>query len=66
MPHPGIKTAMKRDSKFRLKNARTYLFDYVQIARNAIYKSGATIAGAAAVNHFATDLLHVFELDALD
>jgi len=38
---------MKRDSKFRLKNVCTYLFDYVQIARNAIYKLGAVIAGEA-------------------
>ena len=38
---------MKRDSKFQLKNVRTYLFDYVQIARNAIYKLGAAIAGEA-------------------
>ena len=36
----------KRDSKFRLKNAHTYLFDYVRIAQNAIYKSAAAIAGA--------------------
>ena len=38
-------TGTKRDSKFRLKNVRTYLFDYIQIARNAIYKSAAAIAG---------------------
>ena len=38
-------TGTKRDTKFRLKNVRTYLFDYVQNARNAIYKSGAAIAG---------------------
>jgi hypothetical protein len=38
---------MKRDNKFRLKNVRTYLFDYVQIARDAIYRLGAAIAGAA-------------------
>ena len=38
---------MKGDSKFRLKNVRTYLFDYVQIAWNAIYKLGAAIAGEA-------------------
>jgi hypothetical protein len=36
---------MKRDSKFRLKNVRTYLFDSVRIARNAIYKLGAAITG---------------------
>jgi hypothetical protein len=40
-------TGMKGDTKFRLKNVRTYLFDYVQIARNAIYKLGAAIAGEA-------------------
>jgi hypothetical protein len=38
---------MKRDGEFRLKNVRTYLFDYVQIARNAIYQLGAAIAGEA-------------------
>lgn len=38
-------TGTTRDGKFRLKNVRTYLFDYVQIARNAIYKSAAAIAG---------------------
>ena len=38
-------TGTKRDSKFRLKNVRTYLFDSVQIARNAIYNSAAAIAG---------------------
>ena len=38
-------TGTKHDSNFRLKNARTYLFDYVIIARNAIYKSAAAIAG---------------------
>jgi len=38
-------TGSKRDSKFRLKNTCTYLFDCVQIARNAIYKSAAAIAG---------------------
>jgi hypothetical protein len=38
-------TGTKHDSNFRLKNVRTYLFDYVQIARNAIYKSAAAIAG---------------------
>ena len=37
---------MKRDSKFRLQNTRTYLLDYVLIARNAIYDSAAAIAGA--------------------
>ena len=36
---------MKRDSKFRLKNIRTYLFDSVRISRNAIYKLGAAITG---------------------
>ena len=41
------KTGMKRDSKFRLQNNRTYLFDRVLIARNAIYNSTAAIAGAA-------------------
>ena len=40
-------TGMKRDSKFRLKNIRAYLFDYVQIAQNAIYKLGAAITGKA-------------------
>ena len=39
-------TGTKRDSKFRLENARTYLFDSVQIARNAIYRSAAAITGA--------------------
>ena len=39
-------TGTKCDSNFRLKNVRTYLFDYVQIARNAIYNSAAAIAGA--------------------
>jgi hypothetical protein len=38
---------MKRDSKFRVKNVRTYLYDYVRIARNAIYKLGAAITGEA-------------------
>jgi hypothetical protein len=38
---------MKRDTKFWLKNVRTYLFNYVLIARNAIYKLGAAIAGEA-------------------
>ena len=38
-------TGTKRDSNFRLKNVRTYLFDSVQIARNAIYNSAAAIAG---------------------
>ena len=38
---------MKRDSKFQLKNVCTYLFDYVQIARDAIYRLGAAIAGEA-------------------
>ena len=40
-------TGTKRDSKFRLQNDRTYLFDRVLIARNAIYNSAAAIAGAA-------------------
>jgi hypothetical protein len=40
-------TGMKHDSAFRLKNVRTYLFDYVRVARNAIYKLGAAIAGEA-------------------
>ena len=40
-------TGTKRDSKFRLQNDRTYLFDHVLAARNAIYKSAAPIAGAA-------------------
>ena len=39
-------TGTKRDSKFRLQNARTYLFNCVQIARNAIYNSAAAVAGA--------------------
>ena len=46
MPKSKIdQTGTKRDSNFRLKNVRTYLFDYVQIARNAIYKSAAAITG---------------------
>jgi len=36
----------KRDSKLRLQNVRTYLFDYVRIARNAIYNSAAAVSGA--------------------
>ena len=36
---------MKHDSKFWLKNFRTYLFDSVQISWNAIYKLGAVITG---------------------
>ena len=35
----------KHDIKFRLKNVRSYLFDYVQAARNVIYKSAAAITG---------------------
>lgn len=38
-------TGTKRDSNFRLKNVRTYLFNSVQIARNVIYNSAAAIAG---------------------
>lgn len=38
-------TGTKHDIKFRLKNVRSYLFDYVQTARNAIYKSAAAITG---------------------
>ena len=38
-------TGTKHDSNSRLKNAHTYLFDYVIVARNAIYKSAAAIAG---------------------
>jgi hypothetical protein len=38
---------MKRDTKFRLINVRKYLFNYVRIARDAIYKLGAAIAGEA-------------------
>ncbi len=38
-------TGTKRDNSFRFKNVRTYLFSCVQIARNAIYKSAAAIAG---------------------
>jgi len=38
-------TGTKRDNSFRFKNVRTYLFGCVQIARNAIYKSAAAIAG---------------------
>ena len=38
-------TGTKHDIKLRLKNICTYLFDNVQIARNAIYISGAAIAG---------------------
>ena len=38
-------TGMKLDSNFRLKNARTYLYDSVVAARNAIYKSANAIAG---------------------
>jgi len=40
-------TGTKCDSNFRLKNARTYLFNSVQYARNSIYNSAAAIAGAA-------------------
>ena len=40
-------TGTKCDSKFWLQNNRTYLFDYVLIARNAIYKLAAAIASAA-------------------
>jgi hypothetical protein len=36
-------TGTKRDSKFRFQNDRTYLFDHVLIAWNAIYKSAAAI-----------------------
>ena len=39
-------TGTKHDNKFRLRNHRTYLSDHVLIARNAIYKSAAAIAGA--------------------
>ena len=39
-------TGMKRDSKFRLQNSRTYLFDHVLVARNAIYELAAAVAGA--------------------
>ena len=39
-------TGTKRDSEFRLQNDRTYLFDHVLVAQNAIYKSAAAIAGA--------------------
>lgn len=38
-------TGTKHDSKFRLRNDRTYLSDHVLIARNAIYKSAAAITG---------------------
>ncbi len=38
-------TGRKRDSNFRLKYARTYISDLVEVARNAIYKSAAAIAG---------------------
>ena len=40
------KTGTRSDSNFRLQNYRTYLYDYVLIARNAIYKSAAAVAGA--------------------
>ena len=40
-------TGMKHDNKFRLKNVRSYLFDFVLIARKAIYNLGAAIAGEA-------------------
>jgi hypothetical protein len=40
-------TGMKCDIKFWLENVCTYLFDYVQIARNTIYKLGAAITGEA-------------------
>src|SRR5258707_414298 len=39
-------TGTKHDSKFRLQNVCTYLFNYVRIAQNAIYESAAAIAGA--------------------
>ena len=38
---------MKRDSKFRLQNERTYLFNCVLIAQNAIYNSAEAVAGTA-------------------
>ena len=38
-------TGTKHDSNFQLKNVRTYLFNSVQIACNAIYNSAAAIAG---------------------
>ena len=38
-------TGTKLDSNFRIKNVRIYLSSYVQIARDAIYKSAAAIAG---------------------
>ncbi len=41
-----MQTGTKRDSKFRLQNACTYLFNNVQIAQNAIYKSAAAVTGA--------------------
>ena len=37
-------TGTKHDSNFRLKNVRTYLYDYVQIARDAVYRLAAAIA----------------------
>ena len=43
-------TGMNRDSKFRLQNDHTYLFDRFLIARSAIYKSAAAIASTA-INH---------------
>jgi len=39
-------TGTKRDSNFRLKNARTYLLDKVRTARDAIYRLGMAISGA--------------------
>ena len=43
-------TGTKCDSRFRIRNNHTYLFDRVLIAWNAIYKSAAAITSAA-VNH---------------
>ena len=48
-------TGMKRDSRFRLRNNHTYLFDRVLIARNAIYKSAVAITGAT-INRFSRRL----------
>ncbi|KJA14397.1 hypothetical protein HYPSUDRAFT_142984 [Hypholoma sublateritium FD-334 SS-4] len=39
-------TGTKRDSNFRLQNARTYLFTHVQTARDAIYRLAVAVAGA--------------------
>ena len=48
MPKSNLdQTGTKRDSKFRLKNIRTYLSATVQDARNKIYKLAYAIGGSA-------------------